>query len=188
MLYCATQHIPLRGISGNEGHSVVPCGSFRTTWTASASSAWPGEHGRDHSLGQLGQTPVDPAQAERHASEFAQQGRPPRERSQQGPDMQAAVAVQHPAQLRQRVFYRVENHTTMYKWHLALRSPGRQRVGFHPYGQRPARRGGTLGCRCSDDVVGGQRRAAVNARQLRRPRRRRWRPKRLRQNPTHVFQ
>ena len=87
--------------------------------------------------------------------------------------MQAAVAVQHPAQLRQRVFYRVENHTTMYKWHLALRSPGRQRVGFHPYGQRPARRGGTLGCRCSDDVVGGQRRAAVNTRQLRRPRRRR---------------
>ena len=103
-----------------------------------------------------------------------------RERSQQGPDMQAAVAVQHPAQLRQRVFYRVENHTTMYKWHLALRSPGRQRVGFHPYGQRPARRGGTLGCRCSDDVVGGQRRAASAPGPPA--------AERLRQNPTHVFQ
>ena len=49
----------------------------------------------------------------------------------------------------------------MNKGHLALRSPA-QRVGFHLHGQHAARRGGTLGCRRSNDVVGGQHRAAVN--------------------------
>ena len=55
----------------------------------------------------------------------------------------------------------------VHKGRLVLRGPGCQRVGFHFHGQRTARRDGALGCRRSDDVVGGQHRAAVNARRTR---------------------
>jgi hypothetical protein len=52
VLYCAAQHSPLRGISSNGGDSAAPCGSFRTTWIASArrevspwDSAWKRKNG-----------------------------------------------------------------------------------------------------------------------------------------------